>query len=145
VARSDSIAEKRYRETVVSDLKVAAQPGDVALRRRAELFFVIAAEIRRVLVADTKSGTGGVEIFAKHQAAGFLKPYVFLKLQRTHRRDGFEVMVKAGNAHPKLARDVFNPQRLVKVFAEMPDRFRNAAGVARGEQMGKASTLAARQ
>jgi hypothetical protein len=29
---------------------------------------------------------------------------LFLKLQRAHRRDGFEAMMKAGNAHSDSAR-----------------------------------------
>jgi hypothetical protein len=32
---------------------------------------------------------------------------MLLKLQGPHRRDGLEVMVKAGHAHPKFARDLF--------------------------------------
>lgn len=47
-----------------SDFQPASQCRDVPLRRGAELFFVVAAEVGRVLVADAETGAGGVEIFA---------------------------------------------------------------------------------
>src|SRR5258706_1033979 len=104
------------------NFKVAAQPGDVALWRGAKKFFVIAAKIRRILIADAKAGACCVEVFAEHKAAGFLKPDLFLKLQRAHRRHGFEVMMKAGNAHSEFAGDILDPQWLVESFTQMPDR-----------------------
>jgi quercetin dioxygenase-like cupin family protein len=100
-----------------SSFEVASEPCDVALRRSAELLFVIAAKIRWIFVTDADSGARGVQIFAEHQTPRFLKPDLFLKLQRTHRRDQFEVMVKAGNAHPEFVRNIFDFKRLVKVFA----------------------------
>jgi hypothetical protein len=45
------------------------------------------------------------------------------------------VMVKAGDAHPKFARDLFHLQLFVKMLSQVADRFRNAAGVASSEQM----------
>ena len=98
------------------NFKVAAQPRDVALRRRAEQLFILAAKIRRVFITDAGTGARHVQIFAEHQAARFLKPDLFLKLHRTHRRDRLEMMVKAGNAHAEIARDVFNLKRLVQMF-----------------------------
>jgi hypothetical protein len=56
-----------------SNFEVAAQPRDVALRRGSELFFVVAAEVRWILVADFEAGAGGVEVSSEHQAAGFLQ------------------------------------------------------------------------
>ena len=78
-----------------SNFEVAAQPRDVALRRCAELFFVVAAEVRWVLVADFEAGARGVEVSSEHEAAGFLQADLFLVLQRTHCRDAFEVMMEA--------------------------------------------------
>ena len=54
-------------------------------------------------------------------------------------------MVKAGDAHPKFARDLFHLQLFVKVLSQVADRFRNPAGVASSEQMCKPRTLTARQ
>ena len=111
--------------------KVAAKLGDVTLWRRAEQLLVIAAKVRWILIAHTEPGTRGVQVFAEHQAACFLKPYLFLKLQRTHCRDGFEVMMKAGNAHAEFVRELFHSERLVKTFAQMPDGSGNTARVSR--------------
>jgi hypothetical protein len=88
--------------------KATAQPRNVALWWRAELLLVIAAEVGRIFVAHTESGARRVQVFAEHQTACFLESYLFLELQRAHRRDRLEVMMKARNAHSKLARDVFN-------------------------------------
>jgi len=38
-------------------------------------------------------------------------------------------MMEAGQAHSEFARDIIHIELLVKVFAQMPDRLRNAAGV----------------
>ena len=43
------------------NLKIAAHSRDVALRRRAEQIFVIAAEVCRVFVADAETGARGVK------------------------------------------------------------------------------------
>jgi hypothetical protein len=44
------------------------------------------------------------------------------------------MMVKAGNAHPEIARDILNFKRLVDVLAEPFDRPRDAASVPFGDQ-----------
>jgi len=44
--------------------QIAAQLGDISLRWCAKEFFVLAAEIRRIFVANAKAGTGDVHIFA---------------------------------------------------------------------------------
>src|SRR6266404_1793796 len=125
--------------------KVAAKAGNVTLWWRAELLLVIAVKVRRVLVADAESGARRVQVFAEHQTACFLESYLFLKLQGTHRCHGLEVMVKAGDAHPKFVRDLFHLQLFVKMLSQVADRFRNAAGVASSEQMCKPRTLTAGQ
>ena len=56
--------------------------------------------MRRVIVADFIARACGIEAFAQHQAAGFLKTHLLLKLQRTHRGDGLEVVMQARYAHP---------------------------------------------
>jgi pimeloyl-ACP methyl ester carboxylesterase len=111
-------------------LKVAAKLCDVTLRRSAEKLFVIAAKVRWVFIAHAESGARRVQVFTEHQTACFLKSYLFLKLQKAHRRDGLEVMVKARNAHPEFARCLFNFKRLIEVFTQMPDCLGDAAGVA---------------
>lgn len=45
----------------------AAQAYDIALRRRAEELFIVATEVRWVLIAHAKPRAGCVQIFAKHQ------------------------------------------------------------------------------
>jgi hypothetical protein len=97
--------------------KIMAKARNVAFWGRAELLLVIAAKVRRVFVAAAESSACSVQVFAEHQAACFLKSYLFLKLQGAHGRGRFEVMVKSQNAHSELARDVFNFKGLVEVFA----------------------------
>ena len=122
--------------------KVAAKLGYVTLRRGAEKLFVIAAKVRWVFIAHTEPGARRVQVFPEHQTARFLKPYLFLKLQRAHRRDGLEVMMEAGNAHSEFARNIIDSERLVKVFAQTPDRLGNAAGVSsRSQEMAEPRAL----
>ena len=109
--------------------KAAAKLGDVTLRRSAEMFFVVAAKVRWVFIAYAEPGARRVQVFAEHQAARFLEPDLFLKLQGAHRRDGLEVVMEAGNAHSEFVRDVIHSHRLVKVFAQQADRFGNAVCV----------------
>ena len=47
-----------------SNFQVVSQCRDVPLRWGAELFFVVAAEVSGVLVANTETGAGRVEVFA---------------------------------------------------------------------------------
>lgn len=87
-----------------SNFKVAAQPRDVAVRRGTEQLFILTAKIRRVFITDAGTGACHVQSFAEHQAARFLKPDLFLKLQMDDRRDALEMVLKAENAHAELAR-----------------------------------------
>lgn len=59
------------------------------------MFFVVAAEVRSILVADFEAGAGGVEVSAEHEAAGSLQADLFLVLQWTHCRDAFELVMEA--------------------------------------------------
>jgi hypothetical protein len=61
---------------------------------------VLAAELRGVLVAHPVAGTGGIQVLAEHQAPGLLEPELLLELQRAHRRDRLEVVVKIGGSDP---------------------------------------------
>ena len=56
--------------------------------------FVLAVEVRDVIVTDAESGFGGVDILVEHQAPGFLKTQLLLELQRAHRRHRFKMDVK---------------------------------------------------
>ena len=53
--------------------KVAAQLGDVTLRRSAEKLFVLAAKVRWVFIAHTEPGARCVQVFAEHQTTCFLE------------------------------------------------------------------------
>jgi hypothetical protein len=48
-----------------SNFEVASKLRDVALRRGAELFFVVAAEVRWILVANFEAGARRVEVSAE--------------------------------------------------------------------------------
>ena len=50
----------------------AAQAYNIALRGRAEELLIVAAEVRRILIADAKPRACRVQIFPKHQTACFL-------------------------------------------------------------------------
>jgi hypothetical protein len=93
---------------------------------------ILTAKIRRVFITDAETGAGYVQIFAKHHTARFMKPELFLKLQRAHCRDALEMMVKSGNAHAEFARHILNLERLVNVFAELFDCLGNAASLSFG-------------
>ena len=51
-------------------------------------------------------------------------------------------MMEAGNAHSEFARNIIDSERLVKVFAQTPDRLGNAAGVSsRSQEMAEPRAL----
>jgi hypothetical protein len=93
----------------------------VAHRRCAEEPLVLAGEVRGVAVPHVVAGACGVEALAEHQTAGFLEPQLLLELQRAHRGEHPKVVVEVRDAHPELARDVLDSQRLVEVFAKPLD------------------------
>jgi hypothetical protein len=62
------------------------------------------------------TGVGG------QQGPGFLGPDALLELQRAHRRDGAEVPVERGRAHPGEPGEVGDPHRCGVVVADPPDR-----------------------
>ena len=97
---------------------------------------VLTAKVRRVVVADAKTGAGGIEVLAEHQPPRFLETQLFEKLQGAHRRDRFEMMMKSGNAHPQITGQTFHPQRLVKMRAKVLDCLRDASAFATRDDMG---------
>jgi hypothetical protein len=62
---------------------------------------VLAVEVGGVIVADLVPGLGGVIALADHQPPSLLKSNLLLVLKWTHVRDGFEVSMKAREAHPQ--------------------------------------------
>jgi hypothetical protein len=54
-----------------------------------DVAFVLPIEVGGVVVAHAIGGTCRVKVFAQHQTASELSPQPLLKLQGTHRRDGF--------------------------------------------------------
>src|SRR2546428_3795468 len=84
------------------------QPLHVTHRWDAKEAFVFSIEVGSVLVSHAIGRTGRIEVFAQHQTPGLLEPQLFLELQGTHRRDGFEVMVEPGDAHAQLSREILD-------------------------------------
>ena len=72
------------------------RPGRAG-RRTAAVFPV---ELGRAVVADQMPDAGDVAGVGDQQRAGLLEPDALLELQRAHRRDGAEVPVERGRAHP---------------------------------------------
>ena len=101
----------------------------IAQGRRPEKALVLAAEVRRVVVAHAVPCARGVESFPQHQSARLLKPNLFLELYRAEARDRLEVKVESGNAHAQLARDVGDPQRAVELPAQPFDGATDAMAV----------------
>src|SRR5919107_2571929 len=99
-------------------------------RRRAEESLVVAGEVRDVAVAYAVAGARGVEVLAEHEASGLLEAHPLLELQRAHRGDRLEVVVKARHAHPELPGDVFDPERPVEVFPKPLQGSSDAVAVA---------------
>ena len=71
-----------------------------------------------VAVPHVVSSACGVDALAQHETASLLQPHLLLELQGAHRSDRLEVVVEARDAHPELACDVLDSQRLVEFFAE---------------------------
>ncbi len=92
--------------------------------------FVLAAEVRSVVVTDLEARLGRVETFGEHEPPGLLKAEFLLKLQGAHGGDGFEVGMKAGDAHANLARDFLNAEWLGEILAQLSDSPDHAMGVA---------------
>jgi hypothetical protein len=90
----------------------------VAHRWDAEEAFILSIEVGGIVVAHAVGGTGRIEVFAQHQAAGLLQAQPLLKLQGTQRRDCFEVVMEPRDAHAKLSREALDVQGLVEVLTE---------------------------
>ncbi|EEF93365.1 hypothetical protein CATMIT_02008, partial [Catenibacterium mitsuokai DSM 15897] len=101
-------------------------------RRQAEDARIVAAELRRAVVADVVAGGGGVEPVADHQAARFLHSQLRAELQRAHRGNGLEVFVEARAAHAGDAGDFVDAADLGEVRADPHDRARDLALAAVG-------------
>jgi hypothetical protein len=86
----------------------------------AKDIFVFAVEVGSIVIPHTKGSTCRVEVFAQHQAAGFLETRSLLELQGTHRRDGLEV-VETGDAHSQIVCELLNAKGLVEILTETLD------------------------
>src|SRR5687767_2991049 len=113
------------------NFQLVSQCRDVPLGRGSEMFFVVAAEVGGIFVPDAETGARGVEVFAQHETTRFLEADLLLILQRGHRRDAFEMVMKARNAHPKLMRDLVYSDRLVEMLAKVRDGFRYSFCIAK--------------
>ena len=98
------------------------QSSDVAHWRLAKKSFVLAAELRRVIIADANSGASRIYIFCKQQAPCFLQSKKFLKLQWAHRCNRFEMLMGAGHAHSLLPSQVLYAKRLVEPSSQNLER-----------------------
>ena len=85
------------------------------------MFFVFAVEIGRVIVSHSHAGAGSVKVLTEHQSTGLLQTQLFLELDRTHRGNALELMMKTGNAHAQATGDVFYVQRLTDIFSNFFD------------------------
>ena len=65
---------RRHVRTSSSRRRELSHSSDVPHRRLAEVPLVLAVEVRGIVVTDSVAGFRRVEIFAKHQAPGLLKP-----------------------------------------------------------------------
>lgn len=70
-----------------------------------------------VVITHAEGSACRIKVLAKHQSTSLLEPYLLLKLQRRYRCNGFELMVKAGDAHDNLLCGVVDSKLLVKVFS----------------------------
>src|SRR5438445_4259876 len=137
---------RRHVRTSSSRRRELSHSSDVPHRRLAEVPLVLAVEVRGIVVTDSVAGFRRVEIFAKHQAPGLLKPQLLLELQRTHRRHGPEVRMEPGHAHAQLSRDLVDPQRLVEVHAQFLDRANHAVRMtAERREVAQAAGLSTRE
>ena len=92
--------------------------------------FVLAAEVRSVVVTDLKACLGRIETFGEHEPPRLLKAEFLLKLQGAHGCNGFKVGMKAGDAHANFARDFLNAKRLGEILAQLSDSPNHAMGMA---------------
>ena len=92
--------------------------------------FVLAAEVRSVVVTDMKACLGRIETFGEHKPPRLLKAELLLKLQWAHGCNGFKMGMKAGDAHANLARDFLNAKWLSEILAQLSDGPNHAMGVA---------------
>ena len=92
--------------------------------------FVLAAEVRSVVVTNMKACLRCIEIFGEHESPRLLKAKFLLKLQGAHGSNSFKVGMKAGDAHANLARDFLNTKRLGEILPQLSDSPNHAMGVA---------------
>ena len=92
--------------------------------------FVLPSEVGGVLVPHAIGGTCRVKVFAQYQTAGELSPQPLLKLQGTHHRDGFEVVMQPRDAHAQFSRELLDGKWLVKVLTEPSNSSGDVVGVA---------------
>jgi len=111
----------------------------------AKELFILAVEVRGIIIAYSVARACRIQALPEHQAAGFLQPQLLLELQRAHCGQRPEVMVEARNAHPELARDLLDPQLLVEVSPEPVEGRGDAVGApAQGRHLRDPAALLAR-
>ena len=69
---------------------------------------VLPAEMGGISVPHAVGGARRVRVFDQHQTTRFLQTQLLLELHGAYGRDRFEVIVKAGDAHPQFAGKLLN-------------------------------------
>src|SRR5574337_102618 len=91
------------------------QTCDIPQRWRTKHAAVLAAELRRALIADLECCTRCVLFFSEHQPPRFVQAQPFLVLQRAHCRHLPEVKMETRCAHVDLSCEVIDAERLCEV------------------------------
>src|SRR5687768_1063308 len=108
------------------------QVVDVPPRRGAEQAAVFTAELRRALISDLERRTRGIDAIRQHQPACFVEAQPFLKLKRTHGRQGAEMMVEPRWAHLHMGGKLLDTQRLGEIELQPFDGARDTLVLAAG-------------
>ena len=90
------------------------KPLYVAHRGNAKDAFVFPTEVRGISISDTVGDMGSIEVFAQHQAPGFLQAHALQELQGRDGGHGLEVLMKARDAHTRVARNLLTRSGLSK-------------------------------
>src|SRR3981189_1983381 len=73
-------------------------------RRRTELAAVLAAELRRTVIADSKSHSGDILRIGEQPGSSLLQADLLLVLDGGHRRHSSKMPVERRHAHPRQLR-----------------------------------------
>ena len=99
----------------------SAHPHHIPVRRFAKQPFILPAELRRALIADSQASAGGILAFREHEALGFVQAQPFVELQRAERRHLFKMAVERGGGHVYLLSQLVDLQRFPIVVAQPCD------------------------